>query len=545
MEDYIIAQNKKMKSIKTIASKIGITNKELYLYGNYKAKIKSKYVVNDSKLILVTAINPTPFGEGKTTVAIGLHDAMYKCNEKSLLVLREPSMGPVFGIKGGATGGGYSQILPMDDINLHFNGDFHAITSANNLICACIDNSLAHGNKLNIDPETIIFNRCMDMNDRSLRNVTIGNGAKNGIVRNEHFNITAASEMMAIFCLATDVDDLRRRVDNIIIGLNANKEYVYVKDLKITGSVLALLKDAINPNLVQTLEENPVLVHGGPFANIAHGCNSIIATKTAMSYAPYVITEAGFGADLGAFKFFDIKCRMNNLNPFAVVLVCTIKALKYNALVKIDEIKVSNPEKVKEGLSNLQVHIENLKKFNVNIIVTLNKYETDSNEEINVVKEYVESLKIPFTINEAYSKGGIGAISIVNEIKKLSYRELYQIYDLKDSLNVKIEKVAKEIFRCGQIIYTDQAKAKLNEYQEKFGSYPICMAKTQYSISDDKDKLGFPHDYDITIKDLKVYNGAGFITVYLGNIMTMPGLSEIPAACNIDVNSNNEITGIF
>ena len=545
MEDYIIASKKKLVKIDKIAKKINIEKKDLILYGDYKAKIKPKMNDNDSKLILVTAINPTPFGEGKTTVAIGLHDAMWAMGKKSVLVLREPSLGPVFGIKGGATGGGYSQVLPMEDINLHFNGDFHAITSANNLISACIDNSLHHGNHLNINPSTIEFYRCLDMNDRALRDVEIGRGGKkNGIPRYEQFTITAASEMMAIFCLAQDMEDLKDRVNNIIIGKNFDGDYIYVKHLNVTGSVLALLIEAMLPNLVQTLEENPVIIHGGPFANIAHGCNSIIGTKTGLSYADYTITEAGFGSDLGALKFFDIKCRGNNLNPWAVVLICTIKALKYNGGVLVDNIKESNPGAVKNGLCNLKVHIENLKKFNVNIIVTLNKYDSDTKEEIELVKEYVTSQGIEFTINEAYAKGGKGAISIVDAIDKMKFKPLHHIYDLNDSLEDKISKVCKNIYRCQNINYNENVKNKLDEYNKLFPGYPICIAKTQYSISDDKNKLGSPFNYDITVRDLKVYNGARFITVFLGDIMTMPGLSKEPAATVIDV-INDKIIGVF
>ena len=546
MEDFLIANNKKMKKINLVAKKLGISKENLILYGDYMAKINLKLNNNNGGLILVTAISPTPMGEGKTTVAIGIQDAMYKKEINSCLVLREPSMGPVFGIKGGATGGGKSQVIPMDDINLHFTGDFHAVTSANNLICAVIDNSIKHGNQLNINPDTICFYRTLDVNDRALRTVSVALGSEvNGTPRTDHFTITAASEIMAILCLATDLVDLRRRVSQIIIGKNFNNEYVYVKDLNVTGSVLALLKHAMKPNLVQTLEENPVIIHGGPFANIAHGCNSIIATKLGMALAPYTITEAGFGADLGAFKFFDIKCRMNKLNPLGVVLICTIKALKYHGGWPIDLIKEKNNECLRNGFSNLEVHIENLKKSNVNIIVTLNKYSSDTKEEINIVKDYVNSLGLPFAINEAYSKGGKGASGIVDEIVKLKKKPLHQIYDLKDSLKEKIEKVATEIYRCGEIVYSEEAAKKLIELNNNFPKYPICVAKTQYSISDDKTKLGKPQGYQIHVTNLNVYNGAEYITVLLGDVMTMPGLPKNPAASLIDIDANEDIIGMF
>lgn len=546
MEDFIIANSKKKKKISLVAKKIGLEKQQLILYGDYIAKINIKPEINNSKLILVTAISPTPMGEGKTTVAIGIHDAMYKKEINSCLVLREPSMGPVFGIKGGATGGGKSQVIPMDDINLHFTGDFHAVTSANNLICAVIDNSIKQGNELNIDPNSICFYRTMDVNDRALRTVNIALGEKiNGTPRIDHFTITAASEIMAVLCLATDIVDLRRRISKIIIGKNYDNEYVYVHDLNITGSVLALLKNAIKPNLVQTLEENPVIIHGGPFANIAHGCNSIIATKMGMSLAPYTITEAGFGADLGAFKFIDIKCRMNKINPLGVVLICTIKALKYHGGCPTNLIKEKNNEYLKKGFVNLDVHIENLQKNNVNIIVTLNKYSDDTKEEIKIVKDYVESLGLPFTICESYSKGGKGTLSIVDEILKLKEKKIKQIYDLNDLLKVKISKVATEIFHCGEIEYSEDAAKKLIEFNNNFPQYPICIAKTQYSISDDKIKIGRPEGYKLFVTDLKIYNGAEYITVLLGDIMTMPGLPKSPAATLIDIDSNEDIIGMF
>ena len=519
MTDIEITKQFKMLEVKDICEKLNI--KDYDIYGKYKAKINSIDSNKNGNVILVTAINPTPYGEGKTTVAIGIHDALCNLGKSSIAVLREPSMGPVFGIKGGATGGGYSQVVPMEDINLHFTGDFHAITSANNLISACIDNSTYFGNPLKI--KKVIFERCLDVNDRSLRNVYT--------IDNTKFNITAASEVMAVFCLAKNEDDLRDRLNNIIIGIDEEDKDVYLEKLNITGSLMVLLKDAIKPNLVQTLYNNPVIIHGGPFANIAHGCNSVIATETGRKLADYVITEAGFGADAGAVKFFDIKCRENNINPLCVVLVCTIRALKYNGC-----------DNLKDGLCNLGVHIENLKKFNQNIIVTLNKFDDDSETDINIVEEYAKSYDIPFTINTAYKDGENGAISIANEIIKCEKKQLKQIYDLKEPLLNKIEIMCKEICRASNIEISDEVLTKIKRYSDL--EYPICIAKTQYSISDDPKKLGAPSNYTIKIKDIKVNNGAKFITVYLGNILTMPGLSKEPNAVNIDL-KNNEIVGLF
>ena len=519
MTDIEITKQFEKKDIESILNDLNIS--EYDLYGKYKAKINKVEGKNKGKVVLVTAITPTPYGEGKTTVAIGIHDAMCKLGKSSMLVLREPSMGPVFGIKGGATGGGYSQIVPMEDINLHFTGDFHAITSANNLISASIDNSIYFGNPLKI--KKVLFERCLDVNDRTLRNVNVGYDTK--------FNITAASEIMAIFCLSKDLNDLRVRLDNIIIGIDDNDKNVYLKELNITGSLMVLLKDAIKPNLVQTLYNNPVLVHGGPFANIAHGCNSIISTTMATKLSDYVILEAGFGSDAGAVKFFDIKCRDNNINPLCVVLICTIRALKYNG-----------NDNLKDGLCNLGIHIENMKKFNQNVIVTLNKFDDDTEEDINIVSDYVNSYNVPFTINKAYSEGEDGAIDIVREIEKCEEKDLKLLYNLNDSLEDKINIVCKEICRSKEVKYLDSVKEKIKKYSDL--EYPICIAKTQYSISDNPKLLGAPIDNTVTVTDIKVNNGAKFITVYLGNILTMPGLSKKPNACNIDL-VDDKIVGLF
>lgn len=519
MTDIEITKKFKMKSIDKIVKKLGV--KDYDKYGEYKAKINGCNGKKSGNVILVTAINPTPYGEGKTTVAIGIHDSLCKLGYNSLAVLREPSMGPVFGIKGGATGGGYSQIVPMEDINLHFTGDFHAITSANNLISACIDNSIYFGNPLRI--KKVLFERCLDVNDRSLRNVNVGYDTK--------FNITAASEVMAIFCLAKDNDDLRNRLDNIIIGIDEDDNDVYLKSLNITGSLMVLLKDAIKPNVVQTLYNNPVLVHGGPFANIAHGCNSVIATNTAISLSDYVILEAGFGSDAGAVKFFDIKCRDNNINPLCVVLVCTVRALKYNGDGELND-----------GLCNLGIHIENMKKFNQNVIVTLNKFDDDTDEDICTVRNYVKDFNVPFTINSAYNKGDDGAFDIAREIVKCKKNGLKLLYNLYDKLEDKISIMCKEICRCSKIEYSDEVKNKIKRYSNL--EYPICIAKTQYSLSDNPKKLGAPKNYTIRVTDIKVNNGAKFITVYLGNILTMPGLSKEPNAVNIDLDQD-EIVGLF
>ena len=532
MTDIEIAHNTKMVEIKKIAKKLGI-EKNIEYYGNYKAKIDYESIEpnTDSKLILVTATSPTPFGEGKTTVSIGLLDALCHMKYKAIAALREPSQGPVFGIKGGAAGGGHSQVIPMEDINLNFTGDFHAITSANNLLCAAIDNHIHQGNELDIDPDNIVFNRCLDANDRALKNITIN--AKN-YQRNEKFDITAASEMMAIICLAKDKEDLRRRLDNIIIGYNQKGKPIFAKELNITGSLMVILKDAIKPNLVQTLEHNPVIIHGGPFANIAHGCNTIIATKTAMSLADYTITEAGFGSDLGALKFYDIKCRQNNIKPDVTVLVTTIKALKYNG-----------NDNLVDGLSNLNAHIDILSNMTKNIIVCLNKYDTDTDEDIAVVKEYVTTKKIKFAISTAYKDGGVGAIDLAKEVLSITNKEKYKpLYKETESIEDKINHIVKDIYKAKNIKYTKEAEQKIKFIKDNnLANLPICIAKTQYSISDNKDALGYPKDYDVTIRDVKLYNGAGFITIYLGSIITMPGLPSKPNYEKIDI-VNDEIIGL-
>ena len=529
MTDIEIARSIKKKDIRDIGKKIGLYEDDLILYGNDKAKIKKVSNNNCGKLVLVTAISPTPYGEGKTTVSIGLADALSKLGKKSVAVLRQPSMGPVFGMKGGATGGGYSQVVPMEDINLHFTGDFHAITSANNLLCAAIDNHIYFGNKLDICEVT--FGRCLDVNDRALRNVNIG-------TRNDSFSITAASEIMALFCLADSLDDLKKRLGNIVIGYNSKKEFVYAKDLKIEGSLVTLLKDAFLPNLVQTLEGTPAIIHGGPFANIAHGCNSVVATKYGLALGDYVITEAGFGADLGAEKFFDIKCRKAGIFPDAVVLVATIKALKYHGGVKKDDIYLENLDALKSGLSNLVRHIENIKKYGVNVVVCLNRYDTDLNSEVKLVQECCLENNVLFSESRAYSEGGSGAIDLSEKVvaacsEPSNFKLLYA-----DDLSIveKIKKIAKEIYRAKNVEFSDIALEKISELEKKQLSYlPICVAKTQYSFSDDSKAVGTPDNFTIHVKDVRLYNGAGFITILLGNIMTMPGLSKRPNYEKIDL----------
>ena len=517
LTDIEIAQKTKMKKVSSIAKKIGIKD-AVEFYGDYKGKINVDKVNGEpGKLILVTATSPTPFGEGKTTVSIGLLDALCKRGYNAMAALREPSLGPVFGIKGGATGGGYSQVLPMEEINLHFTGDFHAITSANNLLCAAIDNHIYQGNALNLDENNIVFNRCLDVNDRALKDITINS---KDYTRKEKFDITAASEIMAIFCLAKDMDDLRKRLDNILIGYTKDNKPVFAKELNVTGSMLVLLKEAIKPNLVQTLEHNPVIIHGGPFANIAHGCNSIIATNTARKLADYTVTEAGFGADLGALKFFDIKCRQNNIYPDCVVLVTTIRGLKYNG--EDDLVK---------GLENLRAHIIILKNFHSNIVVALNKFATDTKKEIDTVREFVEGEGLEFALSTAFLHGGKGALDLADKVVKLTERDYkrHELYKVSDSIEDKISRVVKDIYKAGNIIYSEKALAKIQDIKNnKLDKLPIVVAKTQYSISDDAKTLGYPKDFEVTIKDIKLYNGAGFITVYLGNIITMPGLPKVP-----------------
>lgn len=542
--DIEISRECNKKNIIDIANKIGIGIDALELYGNYKGKVDyTKYQDNNNgKLILVTSINPTPYGEGKTTVSIGLGDALNLINKKTIIALREPSLGPVFGMKGGATGGGYSQIVPMEDINLHFTGDLHAITSCNNLISAAIDNHLYFGNTIGIDPNRVVFKRCMDMNDRALRNITIHGKEE----RSDSFYITAASEVMSILCLSKDLMDLKNNLGNILIGYTYDGKEVLARDLKLEGSLATLLKDAIKPNLVQTLENNPVLVHGGPFANIAHGCNSIIATKLGLSLADYVVTEAGFGSDLGAEKFFDIKCRKAGLTPNCVVLVVTLKSLKYNAGADKDNILTTSVEKVIEGLSNLMAHVENIKKYTKNIVVCLNKYITDTIEEIKVVENYCHSVDVSFVTEDSFVTGGKGSIKLAEKVIELCNRpnDFKLLYEDNISIKEKIEVVTKEIYHAGRVEYTIDAEKQLEQLKD-YSNLPVCIAKTQYSLSDNPKLLGYPKDYTVTVKEIRLYKGAGFITVLLGEILTMPGLSKVPNLENIDINEFGEITGLF
>ncbi len=529
MMDIDIARKYKRLDIRDIAAKIGLKEKDLMLYGSDMAKIMNYRKKKDGKLVLVTAISPTPFGEGKTTVSIGLSDALCKLGKNSVLALREPSMGPVFGMKGGATGGGYSQVVPMEDINLHFTGDFAAIEAANNLLCAAIDNHIYFGNRLDI--QEVIFQRCLDVNDRALRRVELEN-------RKETFNITAASEIMALFCLAEDFEDLKKRLGNIIIGYNSKGEFVKAHELGIEGAMTTLLKTAIRPNLVQTMGGNPAIIHGGPFANIAHGCNSVIATKTALSLGDYVITEAGFGADLGAEKFLDIKCRKAKLSPDAIVLVATIKALKYHGGVAKDNIFEENIEAMKLGFANLKKHYDNLKKYGVEVIVTLNTYNTDTKKEVAELVKICKDNGIILCINDVYNKGGDGAKDLAKEVLKAVKKDNKFKLLYKDNLSIeeKTEIVTKEIYGASKVNYSDEAKKKLELIKKnKLETYPICIAKTQYSLSDDQKKLGVPKDFEVTVRDINIYNGAGFITLILGNMMTMPGLPKEPNYLKIDV----------
>ncbi len=528
MKDIEIAQKANKLDIRDIAAKINISADDLLLYGYDKAKIKLSEGKKSAKLILVTAINPTPYGEGKTTVSIGLGDALNKLGKNPVIVLREPSMGPVFGIKGGATGGGYSQVIPMEDINLHFTGDFHAITAANDLLCSAIDNHIFHGNKLDI--QKVNFKRCLDVNDRALRKVVLAG-------REESFLITAASEIMALFCLADSLDDLRRRLGNIVIGCNSKNEFIYAKDLNIEGALTVILKDAFMPNLVQTLEHTPTIIHGGPFANIAHGCNTVVATKLGMTLGDYVVTEAGFGADLGAEKFLDIKCRKANLEPSCIVLVATIKALKYNGGVSKENISAENLSALKDGLPNLGRHIDNLKKYGVPVVVCLNKYVTDTDNEIEVVSDYCHNLGAEFSISTAYVDGGVGAIDLATKVVSCcsTKSEFKLLYEDSLTLTEKIEKICTEIYHASDIQYSDTALEKLKHLEENSRTHlPICVAKTQYSFSDDAKKLGAPTDFSVLVRDVCLYNGAEFVTVLLGNIMTMPGLPIVPNYERID-----------
>ncbi len=535
MTDIEISRSSKKLKIKELAKKINIDSDELVLYGDYKGKIKKNIGQDRGKLILVTAISPTPLGEGKTTVSIGLGDALWKLGKKTIIALREPSMGPVFGIKGGATGGGYSQVVPMEDINLHFTGDFHAITAANNLISAAIDNHIYFGNSLDI--QKVLFKRCLDVNDRSLRSVDLGG-------RTDNFTITSASEVMALFCLATSFYDLKEKLLNIVIGIDSKESFIYLKELRIVGSLLALLKDAFYPNLVQTLENTPTIIHGGPFANIAHGCNSIVATKMALSNAEYVVTEAGFGADLGAEKFFDIKCRTGKLSPDCVVLVATLKALKYHGGVKKENIFLENREALIKGFENLDKHYDNLKKFGLGVVVCLNKFENDYAGEIALFEEYCKRKNYNYSISNAYALGSDGAIDLARKILENNDSEFKYLYDINESIDSKINKICKEIYGAKKVIYSEKAKDKIKILEKnKVANLPICVAKTQYSFSDDKNKVGLCKDFEVTVKEVDLYAGAGFITVLLGDIVTMPGLSKTPNYEKIDV-INGEIVNL-
>ena len=553
--DIEIAQEAQMLPITEVVKEIGLTADDLELYGKYKAKISNEYLKKiegnkKGKLILVTAINPTPAGEGKTTTSVGLGQAFGKLGKKAVIALREPSLGPCFGIKGGAAGGGYAQVVPMEDLNLHFTGDFHAITSANNLLAALLDNHIQQGNALRIDTRQIVWKRCLDMNDRVLRNVVVGLGSKtDGFVREDHFVITVASEIMAILCLATDLEDLKDRLGKIIVAYDLDGKPVTAKDLQAVGAMAALLKDAILPNVIQTLEHTPALVHGGPFANIAHGCNSVRATTAALSMADYVVTEAGFGADLGAEKFFDIKCRQAGLSPDAVVLVATIRALKYNGGVPKAELSAENVEALEKGIVNLEKHIENLQKYKVPVVVTLNSFVTDSEAEIAFVKQFCEERGCEFAISEVWEKGGEGGIALAEKVlKTLEEKESHfaPLYPSELPLTEKIETVAKEIYGASGVNYTAAAKKQLAKLTELgFGDLPVCMAKTQYSLSDDPALLGRPKDFDITVREAYVSAGAGFVVVLTGAVMTMPGLPKQPAAFGIDVDESGKITGLF
>ena len=553
--DIEIAREANMQPIQTVAEKLSITADELDLYGKYKAKLADELWERikdrpDGKLVLVTAINPTPAGEGKTTTTVGLGQAMDKIGKKAIIALREPSLGPCFGLKGGAAGGGYAQVVPMDDLNLHFTGDFHAITSANNLLAAMLDNHIQQGNKLNIDPKQIVWKRCVDMNDRVLRNITVGLGRKvDGVTREDHFIITVASEIMAILCLADNMKDLKERLGRIIVAYTYEGKPVTAKEIKAVGAMAALLKDAIRPNMIQTLENTPALVHGGPFANIAHGCNSVRATKTALKLADYTITEAGFGADLGAEKFLDIKCRMADLKPDAVVLVATVRALKYNGGVKKEDLSEENLDALKAGIANLEKHIENIAKFGVPCVVTLNEFVTDSEAELAYVKEFCEARGCEFALSKVWEKGGEGGIELAQKvIDTIENKEsnFHYLYENELSIVEKIETIAKEIYGAGEVIIEPAAKQQIARIESLgFGSMPVCMAKNQYSLSDDKTILGRPEGFPIHIRDVYVSAGAGFVVAITGTIMTMPGLPKVPAAEGIDVNDDGQITGLF
>jgi formate--tetrahydrofolate ligase len=549
--DIQIAQEAKMEPIKNVAEKLGLCEDDIEYYGKYKCKISLDVYDkvknnNNGKLVLVTAINPTPAGEGKSTVTVGLGQALNRIGKKAVIALREPSLGPVFGIKGGAAGGGYAQVVPMEDINLHFTGDMHAITSANNLLSAAIDNHIHQGNVLRIDSRRIVFKRVMDMNDRALRHIIVGMGGKvNGFVREDGFNITVASEIMAILCLASDLEDLKERMGNIVIAYNLDGNPVYAKELEIQGAMALLMKDAIKPNLVQTLENTPALIHGGPFANIAHGCNSIMATKLALKLGDVVITEAGFGADLGAEKFFDIKCRYGNLEPECVVVVATIRALKHHGGVAKTELNIPNVEALKDGIANLEKQIENIKKFKITPVVAINKFVTDSSEEVEFIKDFCDRIGVKVALCDVWAKGGEGGIDLANivlDALENSESNFEPIYDKEKSIREKIFTIASEIYGADKVNYTPAAKKQIDELEKfKLDKLPICMAKTQYSLSDNPSLLARPTGFDITVKEVRVSNGAGFIVVQTGDIMTMPGLPKVPAANKMDVLKSGDI----
>lgn len=554
--DIEIAQSANMKPICEIAEDLGISADELELYGKYKAKLSDELCdrlegEKEGKLILVTAINPTPAGEGKTTTSVGLGQAMKKIGKSAVIALREPSMGPVMGIKGGAAGGGYAQVVPMEDINLHFTGDMHAITAANNLLSAAIDNHIHQGNELDIDARTITWKRCLDMNDRALRQVVVGLGGKvNGYPREDGFMITVASEIMAILCLAKDMDDLKRRIAAIVIGYNTDGEPITAGDLKIAGAMGLLLRDAIKPNLVQTLENTPCLMHGGPFANIAHGCNSIRATKLGLKLADYCITEAGFGSDLGAEKFFDIKCRIGGLKPSCVVLVATVRALKYNGGVPKAELAKENTDALKDGIVNLGKHIENMQKYGLPVIVAINRFMTDTDEELKIIEQYCRDMGVDFSMCEVFAKGGDGGVELAEKVVEVSERggemNFAPIYDEKASIDEKINTIAKEIYGADGVVYTPKAKKAIARLEKQgFDKLPICMAKTQYSLSDDPSLLGRPSGFEITVREVRVSAGAGFVVALTGDVMTMPGLPKVPAANNMDIDKDGKIVGLF
>ena len=554
LTDIEIIKQSKMVPIKTLTDKYGIKDEELYQYGNYMAKIELSTLSRlknrkDGKLILVSAITPTPTGEGKSTTTIGLVDSMNLIGKKCLGALREPSLGPVFGVKGGAAGGGYAQVNPMVDLNLHFTGDLHAMTTANNLVSACIDNHIYHGNALNIDPNNISWKRCMDLNDRALRKVEVGLSSKKEVARYDYFNITVASEIMAILCLSTSLDDLRNRLDNSLIAYTYDNKPIYIKDLGITGSLMVLLKQAIKPNVIQTLENNMVLVHGGPFANIAHGCNSILATRLGLKLADYVVTEAGFGADLGAEKFLDIKCREAHLNPSLVVLVATIKALKYHGGVNLKELKEENIQALKAGLANLDKHLETIRTFGLPCVVAINRFLTDTDNEIKVLLDWAKEKDVEISLSEVYEKGGKGGIDLANKVVKVlnnANPKFTPLYDLDDTIEQKVLKIAKKAYGAKNVIYSEVAKAKLDALQNTDAkNYYVCMAKTPNSLTDDPKKIGRPLDFDISVKDIRISTGSRFVIILTGDIMTMPGLSKEPMATKIDMSNTEEVFGLM